>query len=154
MRGLKLVQVGVRQSTSDVLLQNTKIPVRGLKPYRKGLSSLHLPVAPSKHQNPREGIKTWQRFLPNLCHYEYLQNTKIPVRGLKHPGPYLFQLFHHLLQNTKIPVRGLKPIPERARKVTFSISLQNTKIPVRGLKRRCPTTTCAFVSSFKTPKSP
>ncbi len=39
---------------------------------------------PSKHQNPREGIKTHSTAKTGLkCKVLHLQNTKIPVRGLK-----------------------------------------------------------------------
>ncbi len=42
----------------EVPLQNTKIPVRGLKPQWDTGQQLHPIVVTSKHQNPREGIKT------------------------------------------------------------------------------------------------
>ncbi len=113
-------------------LQNTKIPVRGLKPVAEDQTTEASMIA-SKHQNPREGIKTdttGQRVVGWLRSSKH-QN---PREGIK-TNERTFMLAKHQLdlQNTKIPVRGLKLI--NAMRIEKSIiCLQNTKIPVRGLK--------------------
>ena len=99
--------------------------------------SLILPPspAPSKNQNPREGIETFSQTCtstPFLCN---LQKTKIPARGLKQISPLPPQsILRFCLQKTKIPARGLK----RNDQITFldrkRFGLQKTKIPARGLK--------------------
>ncbi len=162
-------------------LQNTKIPVRGLKrnsysiawrldeipskhqnpregikthnPYR-GTAVDPLPLA-SKHQNPREGIKTHNIHVPPRIFPPSLQNTKIPVRGLKRTHQYTCRRHRDVyLQNTKIPVRGLKLRYASSTVATMTL-LQNTKIPVRGLKQHATAyIASALLHAFKTPKSP
>ena len=62
----------------------------------------------SKHQNPREGIETPVCFVRVVIRERVVQNTKIPVRGLKLIHIDLAVDVDYSVQNTKIPVRGLK----------------------------------------------
>jgi len=65
-RGLKSVGYSIPKALSTAALQKTKIPARGLKP-GAGSTLLHPhSSAPSKNQNPREGIETYTRCCDSL----------------------------------------------------------------------------------------
>ena len=109
-RGLKPTSRPSLFAAKEIIkLQKTKIPARGLKP-ESDWGGRAGPPAPSKNQNPREGIETCSNGLQlalnallaskNQNPREGIETSALPwLRPADAPSP---------LQKTKIPARGLK----------------------------------------------
>ncbi len=122
MRGLKLTDTTHLRSCHELASKHQN-PREGIKTsMTRSVASCSVAM-PSKHQNPREGIKTQAyRCTARYCDFRTSKHQN-PREGIK----------------TQWSLALLAP----------PLALQNTKIPVRGLKRRCVHASFPFVFSSK-----
>ncbi len=152
---------GIKTDRTDAVLASTyraskhQNPREGIKTYRLLRSCQH-DRSPSKHQNPREGIKTYERRRTATRALHVASKHQNPREGIKTRTMRVIDDATAMsLQNTKIPVRGLKPTMRVTQRCCLLLSSkhQNPREGIKTSSERCHADVVEH-RVFKTPKSP